>query len=192
MGPKNQQINKRKNYETKYELNLIVESERIQIEPYPTFLGIKLDPKLCFKPHVESLEKRIIPKINIIKKIKSFKWANSKTLNLKMYKSLIRSVFDYCFIILKCGTEKIKSTLQKMQNRVLKIIKRFPIKTSIQSIHKELKLPMVDERANTLFVKFLTCKIENPNIALEINDYLQKEPINKRFATPLDVFFKKI
>ena len=102
--------------------------EEIKIDPEPTFLGIKLDPKLCFKPHLETLKMKLNSKVNRIRKIKSFKWSNYKSLNLKLYKSLIRSLFDHCFIILKCGTEMIKSSLQKIQNKILKIIKYFPIK----------------------------------------------------------------
>ncbi|RNA15878.1 hypothetical protein BpHYR1_050954 [Brachionus plicatilis] len=44
--------------------------------------------------------------------------------------SLIRSLFDYCFIILQSGTQNIRAEMQKMQNRVLRIIKYFPLKTT--------------------------------------------------------------
>ena len=128
------------------------------MEPNLTFLGIILDPKICFKPHLEQLEKKLVPKINILRRIKNFKWANSLALNITLYKSLIRSLFDYCLIILNVGTEQIKSKLQKIQNKILKIIKYFPTKTSIRSIHKVLNLDSIDERTNNLFVKFVKSK----------------------------------
>ena len=55
----------RKNYFTKYKLSLKIENQDIPLEPNPTFLGIKLDPKLSFKPHLEQLGKKLIPKTNI-------------------------------------------------------------------------------------------------------------------------------
>ncbi|RNA31391.1 hypothetical protein BpHYR1_017762 [Brachionus plicatilis] len=66
--------------------------------------------------------------------------------------SLIRSLFNYCFIILQSGTQNIRAEMQKMQNRVLRIIKYFPLKTSIKTIHKELRIDLTDDRANKLFL----------------------------------------
>lgn len=160
------------------------------MEPYPTFLGIKLDPKICFKPHLEQLERNLVPKINILRRIKNFKWANSLKINIILYKSLIRSLFDYCVVILNVGTEKIKNKLQIIQNKILKIIKYFPIKTPIRTIHKVLKLDTIEQRANNLFVKFLQSKTKQDIIAYEIQQFTQNHQANKRFKTPLDNFFE--
>ncbi|RNA02790.1 hypothetical protein BpHYR1_000057 [Brachionus plicatilis] len=57
--------------------------------------------------------------------------------------SLIRSLFDYCFIILQSGTKNIRAEMQKMQNRVLRIIKYFPLKKIVDYLFvfcTELKL----------------------------------------------------
>jgi hypothetical protein len=75
-----------------------------------------------------------------------------------------------------------------MQNRVLKIIKHFPLKTSIKTIHKELKIDKVEERANQLFIKFIKTREKHELIAQEINDYMNRgNPQEKpKFKTPLD------
>jgi len=177
---------KRINYSDKYKLNLNITNQQIPLEPNPTFLGIKLDPKICFKPHLQEIEKKLVSKTNLIKRIKNFKWSNSTSINLTLYKSLIRSLFDYCFIIINSGTEKIKTSLQKIQNKILKIIKFFPIKTSIRTIHKVLKLETIEERANQLFIKFLTAKANQDLIAHEILEFNNSQlGTQSRFITPL-------
>lgn len=158
----------RKNYHIKYKLKLTILNQDIPIDPFPTFLGIKLDPKLSFKPHLIELENKLTSKTNLIRRIKNFRWSNSLSINIMLYKSLIRSLFDYCFVILNNGTEKISSSLQKIQNKILRIIKYFPYKTSIRTIHKVLKLETIEERANNLFLKFLTNKSKQSLIAKEI------------------------
>ncbi|RNA04443.1 hypothetical protein BpHYR1_048475, partial [Brachionus plicatilis] len=70
--------------------------------------------------------------------------------------SLIRSLFDYCFIILQSGTQNIRAEIQKMQNRVLRII----------------QIDLIDDRANKLFSKFITTRQSHEIIAQEIQDFL--------------------
>ena len=178
----------RKNYSEKYKLNLQIDNEQIPLDPHPTFLGIKLDPKLSYKKHLEEISKRQISKVNLIRKIKSFKWKTSRKINTTLYKSLIQTVFDYCFIILQSENQQIKKSLQIFQNKILRIIKRFPLKTSVNSIHKTLQIDTIDQRANKLFIKFIKTKSNNELIANEIAQYhaASNHNITKRFITPFD------
>ncbi|RNA17775.1 hypothetical protein BpHYR1_049436 [Brachionus plicatilis] len=80
----------RKNYEKRYGMKIKIGNSHIPLDPNPTFLGIKLDPK-----------------------------GSSFKINRILYMSLIRSLFDYCFIILQSGTQKKRAEMQKMQNRIL-------------------------------------------------------------------------
>ncbi|RNA40585.1 hypothetical protein BpHYR1_017108 [Brachionus plicatilis] len=75
-----------------------------------------------------------------------------------------------------------------MQNRVLRIIKYFPLKTSIKTIHKELRIDLIDDRANKLFSKFITTRQSHEIIAQEIQDFLFKNSSrnNLKYKTPFD------
>ena len=104
-----------------------------------------------------------------------------------LYKSLIRSLFDYCFVILQTGTQKILKDLQIFQNKIFRIIKFFPIKTSIETINKTLKMEKIDDRANALFLKFLKSKKNIDLIAKEIYEYSNNNNSNQpKYKTPLD------
>ena len=110
----------KRKYQSKYSLNLKIESENIPLDPNPTLLGITLDPKLSFKDHLNQIKTKINTKINLIKRIKSFKWNTSIKTSISLYKSFIRSIFDYCLAIVQTSTEKIKNEIQKMKLATIK------------------------------------------------------------------------
>ena len=72
----------RSNYERKYKLNIKIEQKEVPLEQNPTFLGIKLDPKLAYSAHLQDVIKKQMSKMNLISKIKSFKWSSSLIINL--------------------------------------------------------------------------------------------------------------
>ncbi len=65
---------KRDSYEKNHKLKLTIDSTPIPLDPNPIFLGIKFDPKLCFKEHLAMIKTKMDSKINLIKWFKSFKW----------------------------------------------------------------------------------------------------------------------
>ena len=103
--------------------------------PHPTFLGIKLDLKLDFKMHLENIRRKIESKQNLIKRLKGLKLPNTYKLCADIYRCLIRSVIDYAFIPVLTSTSRISTEIKKIQNKILKTIKFFPIKTPTKSIH---------------------------------------------------------
>jgi len=174
----------RKNYESKYKLEIKIDGSQITMDPFPKFLGITLDPKLSFKRHLERISNITLAKINIFRRIKSFNWRNGKKLSLILYNSLIRSLFDYCHVIDQCGTQRLTGYLQKIQNRILRIIKWFPLKTSSKSIHEYFNIAPIDHRLSSLFKKFVQKRNDHALLQQEIKTYIIRP--NSRFSTPFD------
>ena len=143
-----------------------------------------LDPKLSFKNHLEIISSSVLNKFNIFKRIKGFKWSNSKKLSIIIYNSLIRSIFDYCHTICKCGTQRFTGFLQKMQNRILRTIKWFPFKTSTKQIHAYFNLSPIDLRLTSLFNNFIKKREHHLLLQNEISSYTRST--NYRFSTPFD------
>ena len=52
----------RNNYQRKYSIKLKIENQEIPLESTPTFLGIKLDPKLKYNFHFNEIVKKVSPK----------------------------------------------------------------------------------------------------------------------------------
>ena len=53
----------RSNYKNKYNLHLTLDDSNIPIDPYPIFLGIKIDPKLNSREHLSNIKTKLMPKI---------------------------------------------------------------------------------------------------------------------------------
>ena len=176
-----------KSYTRLYTLDLYIAESKIPLEPFPTFLGIQLDPKLCFKKHYERVITRITPKVNLIKRFKSLHFKKSIKTLIGLYKTLVRSVFDFCFVILKTDTQRISSSIQKCQNKILRQIKYFPLKTSTIEIHENLKIEQISARAENLFKNFAKTKFNSKLFQDELQQYTTEET-SKRFNTLFDSF----
>ena len=166
----------RGNYRTKYQLNVKIGDEKIPLDPHPCFLGIKLDPKLDFKEHLSMLKNKIAIKMKLIKRVKSLKITNAVRLCLTIYKSCIRSLIDYCFVISHVGNGTLIKELQKVQNASLRCIKFFPFKTSIVKMHSDLKIGRIEPRLHNLLVKYVDRQDNSSLIRIEWNYY--KESLN--------------
>ena len=177
----------RKNYEKKHRIKLYLNGNEIELDPFPTFLGIKLDPKLSFCEHYKSLIIKTIPLIHLIKKFRSFRWANSKLIGTKIFKCLIRPLFDYAFIITLTSTQKFGKKLQIFQNNILRTIKHFPIKTKVATIHKELKIDNLSDRALHLFKRYCLSRTDHETIRNEFLEFESTITESSRFITPFDI-----
>ena len=111
---------------------------------------------------------------------------NSLILNSILFKRLIRQVLDYSFIILSNRTQNILNKVQKLQKRILKTIKFFPLKTSTSSIHDFFKINSVENRSNHLFTKFSQRIFNYERISEEVLDDESNRSENKRFKTLYD------
>ena len=148
---------------------------------------------MSFTARLNKIKTKIRSKINLIKRIKSFKWNTSIKTSIKLYKSYIRSIFDYCLTIVQTSTEKIKNEIQKIQNSILKTIKYFPTICSTNYIHQELKIEKFADRTNKqTFLQIHVEKMLNSIIINNVKEYLQKNTPNSRiknkFTTPFEVW----
>ena len=143
---------------------LILNNLPIPMEPFPVFLGIKLVPKLSYRSHLEHITTKIVDRIRLIRKIKSMNLKNQTEICLTIFKSLIRSIFDYAFIPTISPTQQITKQLQILQNRALRSIKFFPLKTSTKTIHDFFKIDQISTRANKIAKKYANSRQAHPQL----------------------------
>ncbi|RNA12396.1 AP-like endonuclease reverse transcriptase [Brachionus plicatilis] len=152
-----------------------INEQLIPIDPFPVFLGIKLDPKLSYTLHLRHITKRIVIKIATINKIKRLKLKNSIYLRLTIFRSMIRSIFDNSFAIYQVSPPSFKKRLQKLQNKILRHVKFFPLRTSIPYIHQSLNVQLIEERMNRLFYgSYRSDKPVEKNTHIDVMDYSSK------------------
>ena len=125
------------------ELDLSINGQKIEFVTEFKYLGLVLDNYLSFEPHIESILKKLAPKIGAIKKTRS---CMDKKIALQLYKSIIGPHLDYCDTTYMTASQESLHKLQLLQNVCCRIILREDKTASIQDMHKELKLMPLDTR----------------------------------------------
>ena len=88
----------------------------------PTILGIKIDTRLSWKPHIEDMEKKGIKKLAVLKKLSGTHWgANSKILKT-VYMRAARPSLKYGAGSWVTAAKTHTNKLDKVQNIGLKTI----------------------------------------------------------------------
>ena len=161
------------------------------------FLGVEIDTSLRFKGHVQDLALRAEKRLNILR-ILAWGGTEPKTL-LRLYKTYIRSIFEYgcvAYVHLPNSTIEI---LQKIQNKAIRIALRLPRYVSLKVLHENACLPFVKERLCQLGLVLLgKMKTNNPLIRQIVEDHEAEnirtvrqhgiKAVKRSHCSPLDIF----
>lgn len=82
-------------------------------------LGVQIDEHLNWKQHIEHIVNKISSGIGALRKLRAF--IDTITLVL-VYNSLIQPYFDYCCEVWDTIGKALSERLQKLQNRVARLI----------------------------------------------------------------------
>ena len=177
---------RRSNYERTYKLELHIDNASVPMEPSPVFLGIKLDPKLSYKSHLEHITAKIMNRTRLIKKVKSLNLHNQTPLCTTIFKSLVRPILDYAFVPIISPTQTIAGKLQTLQTRALRSIKYFPLKTSTNTIHSTLNIDLLAARSLNNARKFALARLTHPQLLADYTSFLQNKAPNAKHKTIFD------
>ena len=102
----------------------------------PTFLGVKLDTRLSWKPHIEDMEKKGTKKLAVLKKLSGTHWgANSKILKT-VYMGAVRPSLEYGASSWATAAKTHTNKLDEVQNVGLRTILSAMKTTSIPEMEK--------------------------------------------------------
>ena len=88
----------------------------------PTFLGVKLDTRLPWKPHIKDMETKSIKKLAVLKKLSGSHWgANSKILKT-VYIGAVRPSLEYGVSAWATAANTHTNKLDKVQNMTRTIL----------------------------------------------------------------------
>ncbi|KAK7108155.1 hypothetical protein V1264_015944 [Littorina saxatilis] len=112
----------------------------------PTFLGVKLDRRLSWKPHIEDMESRGIKRLALMRKLSGTTWgANSKILK-KVYTGTVRPVLEYASSSWNTAAKTNKTRLDKVQNLGLRTILGAMKTTPITEMEKTASVQPLEAR----------------------------------------------
>ena len=119
----------------------------------PTFLEVKLDTRLSWKPHIEDMEKKGIKKLAVLKKLSGTHWgANSKILKT-VYMGAVRPSLEYGASAWATAAKTHTNKLDKVQNIGLRTILGAMKTTPIAEMEKTAGVePFEDRRQAKLLI----------------------------------------
>ena len=78
---------------------LVLYDNPIPVNTEKKFLGILLNSKLSFVPHIKGLKKKCVKALDLLHVVFSTDWGGDRIVLLRLYRALVRSKLDYgCFI----------------------------------------------------------------------------------------------
>ncbi|XP_041484375.1 uncharacterized protein LOC121430987 [Lytechinus variegatus] len=108
-----------------------------------SFLGVLLDRKLTWRPHINMIVTRAKKKINIMKRLVGTKWGSSYKSLLNFYKVVIRPLLDYAAEAYDSAHDHVKNFLLTIQYQALKLCTGALPGTSLESLQVDTgELPL--------------------------------------------------
>ncbi|GFU22695.1 reverse transcriptase domain-containing protein [Trichonephila clavipes] len=118
-------------HRSSFKANIKIQSFQIKKVDLPTYLGVTLDPELCFSKHIEQIANKALGKLNILRKLCGTSWG-SRSQTLKS---------TFCTVI-----------RPRCQN--YKIIIGAVSSTNNEKAEQECGLPPLESRRNLATIKF--------------------------------------
>jgi hypothetical protein len=134
-------------------------------------LGVILDSELSLTPQANATASKANKMVYLLSKLKKYMTVEN---SLKTYKSLIRPIVEYCSSLYLDGLAKNSDTLEKVQNKAIRIITSAPKQFSVTSGRLLLNLHTLHSRRNFLFHNFVKSRVHKGRASKHILHLVSK------------------
>ena len=122
--------------------NFVISGEQIEQMPSVKYQGVHIDNKLKWKDHIKAVASKVTRAISMVRH--STKFLPKHTLKM-LYQGLVEPHFRFCCSVWgECGVTT-RCTLEKLQNRAIRIITDSPYDEPAKPILRQLRLPSIAE-----------------------------------------------
>ena len=118
------------------------------------YLGLTLDSKLLFRQHVDKTVSKCSTIIKCLYPLINRRSTLSLKNKLAVYKQIIYPVIEYAIPVWECCAKSHKLKLQRIQNKILKMVLSVPSWTRTSEVHHLAGEIMLEEKANIFCNKF--------------------------------------
>ena len=133
-------------------------------------LGVYLDTFFSCNAHCVQVANRVSKRNNVLKAWEGINLGEPKETLLLTYEALGRSIANYAALV--WSTNASNTSLEKIQrthNEALRIITGSHKMSSIDHIHSEIKMLMVEDQLNLLSVQYLVHCLDTENVCHHIS-----------------------
>ena len=103
-------------------LYLKVQDQNIVKDDNPCYLGIRLDPRLTFKTHIQDVSTKVSKRLNLLKRLGSTNWGSNKSTLRQLYTGYVRAVLDYSAPLQVTASNYNQKKLDRKQNEALRFV----------------------------------------------------------------------
>ncbi len=141
---------------------LYLQGGAIEWVDHHKMLGIHIDRRLSFKPHVEAMTARIQKRLNAMKALCNLVTGTNCTIIQLIYERAIRAILDYSAVVLILASKTSLDGLERLQNRALRTILGAPVWTKLLTMRSQSNIPSVKDRLTYMQISFLIRTVKNP------------------------------
>ena len=137
-----------------------INGKMIKSEETVKLLGVTLDYRLDFDPHISNICKKAATQLNVLKRLKAFIVFREEQI---LVQSFVYSNFNYCPLVLYFSSSKSLQRIEKLQERALRFLYNDHTSSYDEILSKSNKCTMLVARQRILCIEiFKTVKQLNP------------------------------
>lgn len=185
-------LNKKTGKSEQMDLKLYNQNIPIEKENNVRFLGIRFDKHMSYKNQLQYLKDTCSDRLNVLKVLAHKSWKIDTTTLTTIYKLLIRSIIDYSLHLYDIISESNKNTLQRIQNKAIRIIHniKYSDHISVNELHNISKIETIHQRAETLRANYFNKNMNNKNPMLcqliDEYEFYKENNLHQRHPNLLD------
>ncbi|KAK7115386.1 hypothetical protein V1264_001263 [Littorina saxatilis] len=130
----------------KEEFTLRLDGQNIPQQETPTYLGVKLDRRLTWAPHISVMHSKATKKMAVMKKLSGTKWGANMKILTQVYTGSVRPHMEYASNAWSTAAKTNTDNLAKVQNAGLRLITGGMKTTPISALEKTAGLTSLEER----------------------------------------------
>lgn len=144
-------------------IKLNVNGTPLKVDSKAKFLGLIFDKNLKWKDHIDYIASKAKKRLNLLRVLTGTEWGASKSCMITIYKTLIRSLFDYgCEAYSSCHPRQFKK-LVTIQNMALRLCTGAMRGTNTQSLEVDTGVPPLELRTFKYLANTANRALASPN-----------------------------
>ena len=166
-------------------INIKIKGQNIKTESTVKLLGVKLDNKLNFNPHISELCKKAANQLNVLKRLKRFIGFETRKL---LVQSFVYSNFNYCPLVWHFSSAKSLHKVERIQERALRFQYDDHNSSYQELLQRSGRCFMHVSRLRSFCVEiYKTMKKLNPSFMQQLFQFKSSMNVNRSTRNPYDL-----
>ena len=163
--------------------SIMIQGKQLNKEENPTYLGIKLDPRMTLNEHMKNVRTKANNRLKLVKRLASTSWGADKNTLRQLYLGYVRSSMDYSLALQSISSQSTQQSVDTIQNQALRFIsgglKSTP--TAACEIHTNIEPMQIRREAAVIetIEKYKRQDKDNPNRTI-VDGKRPKQRIKKK------------